>query len=42
MLVVRKGDESRPEVRVLLKALQSGEVRRFIESQYGGAVVPAF
>src|SRR5215217_5152957 len=42
VLVVRKGDESRPEVRVLLKALQSSEVRHFIEAQYGGAVVPAF
>ncbi|WP_141327882.1 MetQ/NlpA family ABC transporter substrate-binding protein [Myxococcus sp. AB025B] len=42
VLVVRKGDEGRPEVRTLLKALQSQEVRRFIEANYGGAVVPAF
>lgn len=42
VLAVRKGDEARPEVQVLLKALQSDEVRRFIESAYGGAVVPAF
>jgi D-methionine transport system substrate-binding protein len=41
VLAVRKGDEARPEVQVLLRALQSAEVRRFIESSYGGAVVPA-
>ncbi|XXX78294.1 MetQ/NlpA family ABC transporter substrate-binding protein [Sorangium sp. So ce134] len=42
VLAVRKGDESRPEVQALIKALHSEEVRRFIESSYGGAVVPAF
>ncbi|MCY1074421.1 MetQ/NlpA family ABC transporter substrate-binding protein [Archangium lansingense] len=42
VLVVRKGDESRPEVQTLLKALRSEEVRRHIESTYGGAVIPAF
>lgn len=42
VLAVRKGDEGRPEVRALVQALQSEEVRRFIEKSYGGAVVPAF
>ncbi|XXF77030.1 MetQ/NlpA family ABC transporter substrate-binding protein [Myxococcaceae bacterium GXIMD 01537] len=42
VLTVRKGDEKRPEIQVLLKALHSEEVRRHIESTYGGAVVPAF
>jgi len=42
VLAVRRGDESRPEVRTLVKALHSEEVRRHIESRYGGAVVPAF
>lgn len=42
VLAVRKGDEARPEVQALIKALHSEEVRRFIESTYGGAVVPAF
>ncbi|WP_199243223.1 MetQ/NlpA family ABC transporter substrate-binding protein [Vitiosangium sp. GDMCC 1.1324] len=42
VLVVRKGDETRPELQTLVKALQSEEVRRFIETTYGGAVVPAF
>ncbi|WP_426757040.1 MetQ/NlpA family ABC transporter substrate-binding protein [Myxococcus sp. Y35] len=42
VLAVRRGDEARPEVRTLVKALHSEEVRRHIESSYGGAVVPAF
>lgn len=42
VLAVRKGDEARPEVQALIKALHSEDVRRFIESTYGGAVVPAF
>ncbi|MFY0578568.1 MetQ/NlpA family ABC transporter substrate-binding protein [Cystobacter fuscus] len=42
ILVVRKGDEGRPEIKTLMKALQSTEVRRYIESTYGGAVIPAF
>ncbi|MDC0678564.1 MetQ/NlpA family ABC transporter substrate-binding protein [Sorangium atrum] len=42
VLPVRKGDETRPEVQALIKALHSDDVRRFIESHYGGAVVPAF
>ncbi|AUX44377.1 ABC transporter substrate-binding protein [Sorangium cellulosum] len=41
VLAVRKGDEARPEVQALIKALRSEEVRRFIDSTYGGAVVPA-
>ncbi|MFP2961107.1 MetQ/NlpA family ABC transporter substrate-binding protein [Myxococcus sp. 1LA] len=42
VLAVRQGDEQRPEVRTLLKALQSDEVRRYIDATYGGAVVAAF
>ncbi|MBU8894589.1 methionine ABC transporter substrate-binding protein [Corallococcus sp. H22C18031201] len=42
VLVVRKGDEARPEIQALVKALRSEEVRRFIEKTYEGAVVPAF
>ncbi|MFP2926625.1 MetQ/NlpA family ABC transporter substrate-binding protein [Pyxidicoccus sp. 3LG] len=42
VLVVRKGDEKRPELQALVKALHSDEVRKFIESTYDGAVVPAF
>ncbi|MCY1016916.1 MetQ/NlpA family ABC transporter substrate-binding protein [Pyxidicoccus sp. MSG2] len=42
VLAVRKGDEARPEVQALVRALHSEEVRKFIEAQYGGAVVAAF
>nr|WP_246357109.1 MetQ/NlpA family ABC transporter substrate-binding protein [Pyxidicoccus fallax] len=42
VLAVKKGDENRPEIQTLVKALHSDEVRKFIESTYGGAVVPAF
>jgi D-methionine transport system substrate-binding protein len=40
--VVRKGDESRPEIRKLIAALTSEEVKQFIRNRYGVAVVPAF
>ena len=42
VLVVRKGDESRPELKKLAEALNSPEVKKFIEEKYQGAVVPAF
>lgn len=42
ILAVRKGDESRPELKKLAEALNSPEVKKFIEDQYKGAVVPAF
>ncbi|WP_240359068.1 MetQ/NlpA family ABC transporter substrate-binding protein [Pyxidicoccus trucidator] len=42
VLAVKKGDEARPEVQALVRALHSEEVRRFIESRYGGAVISAF
>ena len=42
VLAARKEDAQRPELRQLLEALQSPEVRRFIEQSYGGAVTPAF
>jgi len=42
IIAVRKGDEKRPEILKLVKALQSPEVKKFIEEQYKGAVVPAF
>jgi D-methionine transport system substrate-binding protein len=42
VLAVRTGDEARPEIRALVKALQSDEVRRYIEATYRGAVIPAF
>jgi D-methionine transport system substrate-binding protein len=41
-LAVRKGDESRPEILALVKALTSDDVRKFILTTYRGAIVPAF
>ena len=42
IVAVREGDEKRPEIVSLMKALQSKEVKEFIEKKYGGAIVPAF
>ncbi len=42
IVAVREGDEKRPEIVALMKALQSKEVKDFIEKKYGGAIVPAF
>jgi len=42
IIAIRKGDENRPELQKLMKALTSPEVKKFIEDKYKGAVVPAF
>jgi ABC-type metal ion transport system, periplasmic component/surface antigen len=42
IIVVRKGDESRPEIKKLVQALNSDDVKKFIQEKYGVAVVPAF
>lgn len=42
ILTIRKGDENRPEIQKLSKALTSAEAKKFIEEKYKGAVVPAF
>lgn len=42
ILVVRAGDENKPDIIELKKALQSPEVKRFIEDTYKGEIVPAF
>lgn len=42
VLVVREGDENRPEIQKLVKALQSPEVKKFIEDKYQGAILPSF
>lgn len=42
VLVIREGDESRPEIQQLAKALQSPEVKKFIEEKYNGAILPSF
>lgn len=42
IVTVRKGDENRPEIQKLMKALQSPEVKKFIEDKYKGAILAAF
>ncbi|MBS4914065.1 MAG: MetQ/NlpA family ABC transporter substrate-binding protein [Veillonella sp.] len=42
IVAVRAGDENRPEIQKLIKALQSPEVKKFIEDKYKGAILPAF
>lgn len=42
IIAVRDGDQDRPEIQALIKALQSDEIKNFINEKYKGAVVPAF
>jgi len=42
VVVVRKGDEARPEIKKLASILLSPDVKKFIQDKYGVAVVPAF
>lgn len=42
ILVVKEGNEDDPGVQALVKALQSVDVKNFIESKYNGQVVPVF
>lgn len=41
-LAVRAGDEKRPDLVALEKALNSPEVKKFIQDTYKGAVLPTF
>ena len=41
IVVVRKGDENRPELKELVKVLKSAEIKKFIADKYKGAVVAA-
>ncbi len=40
ILAIRKGDENREDLKALAEALQSDDVKKFIEETYEGAVVP--
>ncbi|MBR0284818.1 MAG: MetQ/NlpA family ABC transporter substrate-binding protein [Selenomonadaceae bacterium] len=42
IIAVREGDENRPEIQALLKALKSEKVKKFIDDKYKGAIVAAF
>lgn len=42
VLCVKEGNENKEAIQALIAALQSDEVREYIESTYDGAVVPLF
>ncbi|NLO10113.1 MAG: ABC transporter substrate-binding protein [Clostridiales bacterium] len=42
VIAIKKGDENRDEIKALVEALTSDEVKEYIESTYEGAVVPKF
>ena len=42
IFVVKAGNEEKPELQAVLKALQSEKTKKFIEEKYQGSVVPAF
>lgn len=42
IVAIREGDEAREDLATLVEALQSDEVKKFIEDTYEGAVVPKF
>lgn len=42
IIAVKAGNEKREDIQALIKALTSEEVRKFIEDNYKGAVVPKF
>jgi D-methionine transport system substrate-binding protein len=42
IVVVRKGDKERAEIKALIKALTTEDVKSFLKEKYGVAVVPAF
>lgn len=42
VIAVKEGNENNEKITALVKALQTDEVRSFIESEYDGAVVPLF
>jgi D-methionine transport system substrate-binding protein len=41
-IATRKGDENRPEIKLLEEAIASDAVRQFINDKYKGAVIPVF
>lgn len=42
ILVVKEGNEGKDGIKALVKALQSNEVKEFINNTYNGAVIPIF
>jgi D-methionine transport system substrate-binding protein len=41
LVVVRKGDENRKEIKELVSVLKSSQIKKFIEEKYQGAVITA-
>ena len=41
-VVVKSGNENSPKIKALDKAINSSEVKKFIEIKYNGAILPAF
>jgi D-methionine transport system substrate-binding protein len=42
LIAIHEGDESRPELKALAEALQTDKIKKFIEDNDPGAVVPLF
>lgn len=42
VLVIRQGSENDPRIKALQEVLTSPEIRTFIETKFGGAIVPVF
>lgn len=42
VLVVRKGDENRADIKTLLASFQSPQVKKFVLEKFKGSIVPAF
>ena len=42
ILAVRTGEEGRAEIKTLVEALTSADVKKFLEDKYQGTVVPMF
>lgn len=42
VIVVRKEDKNKPFVKALVKAVHSPEIKKFIEDNYKGSIIPAF
>lgn len=42
VIAVRAGDEERPEIKALVKAMTSETAKKYMEEKYKGAVIPLF
>lgn len=42
IISVKEGNENSPKIKALNKAMQSEKVKKFIETQYKGAIIPSF